>query len=72
MGLVIRNVLSVMYYVLRFCCSAVRAGRGIGTPLAERDRYNGTILHAGVQIVQNVCSPQLRVLKARQARQVES
>ena len=36
-----------------FGCSALRAGRGIGTPLAERERYTGTVLHSGVQIVQN-------------------
>ncbi len=34
-------------------CRAVRAGRGIGTPLAERERYNETVLHRTVQIVQN-------------------
>ena len=35
------------------CCSAVRVGRGIGIPLAQRERYTGTVLHKGVQDVQN-------------------
>ena len=47
-------VLSAMYYVLRFDCRVVRAGRRIWTPLAEREHYTGTILHNSVQIVQNV------------------
>jgi len=37
-----------------FCCSAVRAGRagrGLGIPLAERERYSGTVLHNGVHNV---------------------
>jgi len=34
-------------------CSAVRVGRGSGTPLAERECYTGTVLHTSVQIVQN-------------------
>ena len=35
------------------CCSAVRVGRGSGTPLAERECYTGTALHTDVQNVQN-------------------